>query len=119
MGFPSSPEQIKREVEWWNSLTLEHRDRLRAAATGAVRRKPLRKKTTREMFYRSTEWKQARELCFKVHGRKCYKCSKAANQIDHVFPRSKFPELALEQSNLRPICWPCNRRKATFIETLF
>jgi 5-methylcytosine-specific restriction endonuclease McrA len=40
----------------------------------------------------------------------CWMCGESAHHFDHVKPLSrggsKWP------SNLRPVCWPCNRKKA-------
>lgn len=75
----------------------------------------MRRRSERERFLRSPEWRAARELCFATHGLICYRCRCSATQVDHILPRSKFKHLALEQSNLRPICWPCNRAKAAHV----
>ena len=64
-------------------------------------------------FYRSPEWIAARDECLAAKGRICSACGSTDQiNVDHIKPRSKFPELALEQTNLRPLCWPCNRAKA-------
>lgn len=71
------------------------------------------KSLKRQQFYRSPEWIEARNLCLSEKGRICAQCGSGSEiNVDHIKPRSKFPELALEQSNLRPLCWPCNRAKA-------
>ena len=31
--------------------------------------------------------------------------------VDHIKPRSKYPKLALDQSNLQPLCETCNLKK--------
>lgn len=33
--------------------------------------------------------------------------------VDHMLPKSLFPELALEQQNLVMMCWSCNRKKGS------
>lgn len=74
---------------------------------------PPSKQVLRERFYRSEEWIKARDLCLATKGRVCVGCGATKLiQVDHIKPRSKFPELALDQSNLRPFCWPCNKAKA-------
>lgn len=40
----------------------------------------------------------------------CYVCGQPADQADHVVPVSKGG--TDDPSNLRPICWPCNRAKS-------
>ena len=32
-------------------------------------------------------------------------------EIDHKLPITKFPELALDKSNMQLLCTPCNRKK--------
>lgn len=75
------------------------------------RRRPLSKS---RLFLRSQEWRDLRAVVLLEMGRKCVQCGATeAIQVDHILPRSKFPELALDRANLRPLCWPCNRRKNT------
>ena len=74
-----------------------------------VKRVP--KRRVRERFYRSPEWRAIRAEVL-AESDACDECGDHANQVDHIRPRWKHPELALDRSNLRPICWPCNRRKA-------
>jgi len=76
--------------------------------------KKVKRSAKRARFYRSPEWREAREKCFAEKGRACVECGCPEQiNVDHIKPRSKFPELALVQSNLRPLCWPCNKRKGT------
>lgn len=71
----------------------------------------------RERFYRSPEWRAVREMVFMRDGRICVKCkSQETLNIDHILPRSKYRHLQLEPSNLRVLCWPCNKAKAAGIE---
>lgn len=71
------------------------------------------KARARQQFYLSPEWLAARSECLESKGRICAVCGSADQiNVDHIKPRSKFPDLALEQTNLRPLCWPCNRTKA-------
>ncbi|MCY7277147.1 MAG: HNH endonuclease [Phormidesmis sp. CAN_BIN44] len=36
--------------------------------------------------------------------------------VDHILPKSLFPELALDLQNLTMICWSCNRKKGSKME---
>ena len=75
------------------------------------------KTTERARFYRSAEWRAVREIVFVRDGRICVKCKSQENlNIDHILPRSKYRHLQLEPSNLRVLCWPCNKAKAAKIE---
>ena len=71
----------------------------------------------RERFYRSPEWRAVRETVFMRDGRICVKCKSQENlNIAQILPRSKYRHLQLEPSNLRVLCWPCNKAKAARIE---
>lgn len=35
--------------------------------------------------------------------------------VDHVLPKSLFPEFALDKENLVMVCWSCNRRKSNYM----
>ncbi|MFC7004559.1 HNH endonuclease [Pseudobowmanella zhangzhouensis] len=50
---------------------------------------------------------------FERHGNQCLCCTAdpaqgAVLQVDHVKPRAKFPELALDINNLQILCEICN-----------
>lgn len=79
----------------------------------------------------TADWKEWREQQLERQNWQCAWCSKQmkfgekvhlANgdfalepqhpTIDHVLPKSFFPELALEKSNLVMICYLCNKKKS-------
>lgn len=67
-------------------------------------------------FYASQAWRKARyEVLKRCHGA-CELCGAPPGQyalhVDHVLPRSKFPEYALEPSNLQVLCRDCNLGKS-------
>lgn len=77
-----------------------------------------RKKASNE-FYASWEWKKARYDALTLHGRQCMCCGftpypgcKERLVVDHIKPRSKFPDLALDVSNLQVLCNSCNMGKS-------
>ena len=70
----------------------------------------------RNQFYSSPEWRQVRTQVIKEHGSICSECGiKIKNRldvtVDHIQPRSKYPELALNIENLRVLCRSCNSQK--------
>jgi 5-methylcytosine-specific restriction endonuclease McrA len=81
--------------------------------------KELQQRIEDEQFYNSPEWKILREAFLrrqkKVNGYYvCYICQQAIwydVTIDHLQPRSKFPDRALEASNLRLAHRRCNSSK--------
>lgn len=73
----------------------------------------------RKDFYASWEWKAARYEALRVHGHRCQCCGWAPGDthggrlvVDHIKPRSKFPELELDQANLQVLCNDCNMGKS-------
>lgn len=73
-------------------------------------------------FYESREWLQLRYAVLKQHGAACMVCGATRRDgvylhVDHIKPRSKYPELELEQSNLQVLCKPCNKGKSNIDET--
>jgi hypothetical protein len=74
-----------------------------------------------ERFYSSPEWWIARKANIKQQGRLSVTCRVAIRRdtdltVDHIKPRSKFPHLALEISNLQVTCRACNSRKGARYE---
>lgn len=64
-------------------------------------------------FYRKESWLLLREMVFAYWGRQCLRCGSVQNiHVDHVVPRSKAPELALDFHNLQPLCEHCNIEKS-------
>jgi len=68
-------------------------------------------------FYKSTNWLTIRNRAFKTHQNFCIKCeTEDYLTVDHIKPRSKYPELALEISNTQILCRSCNSSKGNRIE---
>ena len=73
-------------------------------------------------FYASSEWRLVREQVIQEQERVCQECGRRVKTdydltVDHIKPRSKFPELALDKSNLQVLCRRCNSAKgATYNE---
>lgn len=73
-------------------------------------------------FYGTREWKEARYLALVRSGGRCLCCgadrfSGAILDVDHIKPRSKYPELALNQDNLQVLCRDCNEGKGNRDQT--
>jgi hypothetical protein len=69
-----------------------------------------------KQFYSSPEWNLLRKQVIKERGRVCAECGCKIKRnddvtIDHIKPRSKYPDLALKMDNLRVLCRSCNSRK--------
>jgi len=70
-----------------------------------------------ESFYQSEAWREARYKALRHSDGRCQLCgrSKRADgvilHVDHIKPRSRFPELALDVANLQVLCEDCNLGK--------
>lgn len=90
-------------------------------------KKPRKYKTFRgkrtEDFYDSKAWKELRYKVIKECGAKCNCCGRTPKEhkitihIDHIKPRSKYPELELKKDNLQALCEDCNLGKGNLDET--
>lgn len=81
---------------------------------------PRRKKVVGgKTFYTSREWLHLRYAVIQKYGRKCMCCGATNKKIhvDHVKPRSKFPELELVIGNLQILCEDCNLGKGAWDQT--
>jgi len=69
-----------------------------------------------EQFYSSPEWDMLRKQVIKQKGKVCAECGRRITQnsditVDHIKPRSRYPDLALKIENLRVLCRSCNSAK--------
>lgn len=90
-------------------------------------KRPVKKKYKKpDSFYASWEWKKVRYEALKIHGRRCQCCGWRPGDtdhgwlvVDHIKPRSKYPELELDVSNLQTSCNDCNMGKSNIYEDDF
>ena len=69
-------------------------------------------------FYESQQWRVLRYKALKLHGAKCQLCgAKGTLHVDHIKPRSKYPELELRLDNLQVLCEQCNLGKGAWDES--
>lgn len=73
-------------------------------------------------FYESEEWRKVRYQALKLHGALCQCCGAKPGpnrplHVDHIKPRSKFPELELDITNLQVLCKDCNFGKSAWDQT--
>ena len=71
-------------------------------------------------FYKSAKWRKLRKSIVSRDGGHCQSCLIKYNRIEsrnleihHIKPRSKYPELRFEESNLITLCKSCNTRTGT------
>jgi hypothetical protein len=76
-------------------------------------------KTSETLIYKTSKYKEWRALVLARDNHKCLNCGFSGNkdnplQVDHIKPRSLYPELALTVSNGRTLCLRCHRKTNTF-----
>lgn len=87
-------------------------------------RKPARSEAAvlSDDFLQSYEWRRLRYKVLLQRGRRCECCGRTPNDgiqchVDHIRPRKRFPQLALEESNLQILCHECNHGKGNWDQT--
>lgn len=77
-----------------------------------------RLRANQDPFFASREWQALRYRVLRDNDGKCQCCGATAKSsgkplhIDHIEPRSKRPDLALDYSNLQVLCADCNLGKS-------
>jgi hypothetical protein len=80
--------------------------------------KIINQKNKVESFYDSTEWKKLRYSVLLKNSRECMACGSIENiHVDHIKPRSQYPDLQLVEDNLQILCEPCNIGKGAWDTT--
>jgi len=69
-------------------------------------------------FYQTEEWRELRKKVLDYYGCECMKCkfNSPSNCVDHIKPRSKYPELQLDFNNMQVLCVICNLIKSNRTE---
>ena len=75
-----------------------------------------------QSFYESEQWRVLRYQALKNCGAACQLCGAtkekgAVLHVDHIKPRSKYPDLALTLDNLQVLCKDCNLGKGAWDES--
>lgn len=78
-----------------------------------------RRQSDPDRFYLCQLWRELRYLALRNCGGKCQCCGASASDgvqlhVDHIKPRSMFPELALKLENLQVLCADCNIGKGAW-----
>ncbi len=67
------------------------------------------------MFYGSAEWRLLRAKIMQEHKNICVMCHTTLREaditVDHIMPRSKYPNLSLDAANMQILCRSCNSSK--------
>ena len=83
--------------------------------------KPATKRTQKKVrheFYDSDAWQKLRRKAIRKYGCKCMKCEikNVEMHVDHIKPRSLYPDLELDFNNLQILCKGCNMEKSNLNE---
>lgn len=72
-----------------------------------------------DSFYVSEDWLKLKYKVFKTYGKECMCCGRTEGNmhVDHIKPRSKYPQLSLDFNNLQVLCYDCNIGKGNWDET--
>ena len=124
-GFWNPDKQTKdaERKSWKRSIKrraeARHAVRKMKQAGGVSRREARLCLLPNDAFYQTDEWRTLRLSVIDAYGRRCMKCCETDGEIhvDHIKPRSKYPELSLTFSNLQVLCRRCNQEKSNFHET--
>ena len=93
------------------------RDILQGKLLAALRKRmaPVKRKSRKlhtTHLLHTQEWKIIRERVFTRDGRVCKRCGTIERlQIDHILPKSLYPFLSFDMTNLQVLCQRCNFRK--------
>jgi len=74
-------------------------------------------------FYKSREWLELRYRVLRIYQAKCMCCGRTPHEhgivvnVDHIKPRSKYPELELDFDNMQILCRACNCGKSNIDNT--
>lgn len=68
-------------------------------------------------FYNSTDWISIRDRVLRERPNFCVNCQSTVDLcVDHINPRSKFPEQALDFKNTQILCRSCNSSKSNNLD---
>jgi len=81
------------------------------------KKKSFRSETSGSGFYTSPSWRAVRYQALSRSSGACCLCGRTAKDgvklhVDHIKPRSRFPELELDVDNLQVLCEDCNLGKS-------
>lgn len=111
---------LERQLDAAIAEALGHHDGLVIAEElpPAPRPRPPTQRADERHFLTSRAWLALRYRVLKKYGARCQCCGRGARdgaiiQVDHIKPRSRYPELALRADNLQVLCRDCNLGKGT------
>lgn len=110
-----------RKHKWALLVQLCHMHKVDVVSP-AKQRFPQKNYEATDAFLESYEWRRVRMVVLKRDGARCACCGATPADglrmhVDHIKPRRKFPELALDVDNLQVLCEVCNHGKGNWDDT--
>ena len=106
--------------DWWNPKEARATQLAGMAADRRAKKHSGGKKSAKAGFYKSHDWLQLRYWALATF-KKCGACGRGPKEtvlhVDHIKPRSKFPELELSMENVQVLCRDCNTAKGSWDQT--
>jgi 5-methylcytosine-specific restriction endonuclease McrA len=114
-GDYGSPEFIVHYGELLASASLPRKEEKQERAATLI-------EALKRALDKRRPWQEVRYRVLKLHGKRCQCCGAGPEvgkrlHVDHIKPRSKFPELEWELSNLQILCEDCNLGKGAWDQT--
>lgn len=104
--------------EWIRSKKLKNKSKVKKKKKKLTKSQRKLIRAESEAFYYSREWLRLRYKVIQFYGGKCMACRSTGRiHVDHIKPKSKYPELALNFLNLQVLCQDCNMGKSNLDET--
>ena len=99
-----------------NQHRPDQRMRLLTKHRGTTQQDDNRRTKTRDPFYASKAWYRIRQKVLTRDKYRCQNCQayvrgKGLARVDHIIPRTKAPQLAVDPQNLRTLCVPCDNAR--------
>jgi len=117
-----NPPKLKKKKKRKKKGRNRHRSavqRTTPRTTAWVSREEWLEETNR--FYASRAWKEVRYFVLRRDGAICACCGARASDgvcmwVDHIKPRSVYPELQLDPENMQVLCDDCNQGKSNYYD---
>lgn len=115
--YKSAIKDPRRKVPRYSQTAMDEIDKKRKKHIEQIN-----KAIVSENFYSSMPWRILRMKVLVKYGAVCQCCGAskdhgAVMHVDHIKPRSKYPELSLRFSNLQILCEACNVGKLNIDQT--
>lgn len=96
-----------------------HRKTINAHKDKKCAKKSVARESHFNAFYKSEKWLNLRLKVIVQYGKRCMKCglTRGEMHIDHIRPRSIYPEMEYSLDNLQILCRSCNLAKGAWDHT--